>query len=249
MAGQCRRNGLGVRVVPGAFGRRRAGFGNFKAQVTHFTEFRNAQTLDLFFERANACHLTDIGRDTPEQAVTRDVESAGRDVAPVRFGLHRFRPGQLLAQIRIHAGVDLLVGRDQPVARSLILGGLCGIEFRRRDKTALRKILIARRFRLAVPKNFVFHFARREFADAFEAENGVTQVRDRLVTVLEVKTLQELLRVMRAHPLNRLPDGIGRAAVARQSVSALLRRQRCDSDDAFSQTVIITVDLTPPQNP
>src|SRR5215471_12334894 len=67
----------------------------------------------------------------------------------------------------------------------------------------------------------------------------MTEVSDGLVAVLEIEALEELFRVMRFNPFERLADGIGRAAVARQSVGAFFRRHGSDSDDAACQTAMI----------
>ncbi len=112
-------------------------------------------------------------------------------------------------------------------------------QLRRRDESGLREILIARRFRLAVPQRFVFDLARRQFADALEAQHRMAQIGDRLVAVLEVEALEKTLRIVRPHPVDRLPDGIGRPAVPRERISAFFRRHRGDSDDSFGQTAII----------
>ena len=64
-----------------------------------------------------------------------------------------------------------------------------------------RKILIARRARLPVPQLLVFNLGGGQFGDAFEAHHHVAEVGNGRVAVLEVEALEELLRVVRAHPL------------------------------------------------
>src|ERR1051325_9296921 len=53
-----------------------------------------------------------------------------------------------------------------------------------------------------------------ELGDPLEAQDGVPEIGNGRVAVLEVKTLQELLRVVCAHPLDRIANGVGRPAVA-----------------------------------
>ena len=226
-------------IVPGTFRRGGAGFGDFEAEFADFGEFGNAQTLNLLFKSANAGNLADVGGHAPEQAVAGDVEGARRDVAGVGFGLHRFGTRQFIAQIRVHLPVDIFVCRDEGIARGLILRGLRGVELRGRDEATFGEILIAGGFGLAVPKNFILHFAGGKLADAFKAEHGVAEIGDGLVAVLEVETFEELLGIVGADPVDGLPDGIGGAAVAGERIGAFFRRQRGDGDDSFSQTVMI----------
>src|SRR5580704_5136526 len=53
MAGERGGDGFGVGIVPDAFGRGGAGFGDFEAEFAHFGEFGNAEALDLLFESTN----------------------------------------------------------------------------------------------------------------------------------------------------------------------------------------------------
>ena len=64
--------------------------GDLSAEFAHFGEFGDAQALDLLFERADAGDLADVGGHAPEQQVARNIEGAGRDVARIGVGLHRF---------------------------------------------------------------------------------------------------------------------------------------------------------------
>src|SRR5579863_1981384 len=119
--------------------------------------------------------------------------------------------------------------------------GIDATQFRRSDETRLREILVPGRLRLPIPERFVFDLARGQFADAFEAQHGMAQIGNRLVPILEVITLQKILRIMRADPIDGLADRIGRAAVPGESIGALFRRHWRDCDDSFRQTAMITV--------
>ena len=129
-------------------------------------------------------------------------------------------------------GVNLVVASQQVRSGFLIKRGLCRVELGRRHKSGFRKILIARRSRLAVPELFVFHFGGGELGNPFEAHHDVPQVGDGSVAVLEIEALEKLGGVVRAHPIDGIADGIGRAAVARQRECALLGRHRADREDA-----------------
>src|SRR5262249_24533198 len=98
------------------------------------------------------------------------------------------------------------------------------------------------RFRLAIPQRLLFDFGGGQFGDALEGEDGVPEVRDGGVAVLEVEALQEFLRVVGAHPFDGITNGIGRPAVAGQRVGTLLGRHGRHGDDAFGggQDAIIT---------
>src|SRR6185437_1820188 len=107
------------------------------------------------------------------------------------------------------------------------------------NKSALREILIPRRFRLPIPQRLVFNLRRRQFTDAFKTQDGMPEVRDRLMAVLKVVAFQKLLRIMSAYPFDRLPDRIGRPAVSRERIRALFGRHGGNGNDAGSQTAII----------
>src|ERR1035438_2676361 len=111
--------------------------------------------------------------------------------------------------------------------------GIRAGKLRRGDESGFRKVLIARRLCLAIPERFILNLARGQFADAFETQDGMAEIGYRLVTVLKIETLEKTLRVVRAHPIDRLADGICRAAVARERIGALLRRHRGYGDDSF----------------
>ncbi len=64
------------------------------------------------------------------------------------------------------------------------------------------KILIARRFRLAIPKRLLFDLGGGQFGDALEAHHGVAQVGDGSVAVLEIEAFEEFLRIVGAHPFD-----------------------------------------------
>jgi hypothetical protein len=69
--------------------------------------------------------------------------------------------------------------------------------------------------------------------NAFEAHHHVSQVGDRGMPVLEVEAFEKALRIVRADPVDRLPDRIGRAAVARQGIGALLAGHRRHSENTL----------------
>src|ERR1022692_1627260 len=85
-------------------------------------------------------------------------------------------------------------------------GGGGARQFGRRDKAGAREILVARRLRLPVPERLLFDLGRGQLRKAFEAQHGMSQVGDGSVAVLEIEALQELLRIVRAHPRERLAD-------------------------------------------
>src|SRR5215469_9441933 len=82
----------------------------------------------------------------------------------------------------------------------------------------------------------------RELGNAFKARHGMPQIGDRCVTVLEIEALQELLRIVCAHPIHGGANRIGRTAVARQSVCRFFGRHRRYRDHPFvwRQDAIIT---------
>ncbi len=238
---QRRRQRLGRILIPHAVRRRGTGRGDLCAELPHFLKLRHAQTLDLLLQRANAGHLADVRGHAPEQQIARHVERPRRDVPRISLGLHRLRPRQFPGQIFVHLRVYLSVCIEQRPARGVVAIRIRTRQLRRRDEPGFRKILVARRLCLPVPQRFVFDLARRQLADAFETQHGMPEIGNRLMPVLEVKAFQKTLRIVRPHPLDRLPDRIGRPAVARQRVGAFFRRHGGDGDDAFSQTAIIAV--------
>lgn len=66
----------------------------------------------------------------------------------------------------------------------------------------------------------------------------MAQVRDGLVPILEVVTLEKFFGVVGPHPRERFANGIGRAAIARQRIRAFFRRKRSDGDDAFQAVIL-----------
>ena len=205
-----------------------AGGGDLVPDGAHFSVGGGLQPLDLFFERADGRHLADVGRHAPEKQIAGDVERSRRNVALIGVRFHFFRARQLSAQIGERSVMYFPVGGDKRLAGGFIGSGIGGRKFRRRDESGLAEVLIARRFRLTVPKLLVFHFGGGEFGNTLKTHDDVAQVGDGRVAVLEVKTLQELRRIMGAHPGQGFDDGIRRPAVSRQRVSALLRRHRSD---------------------
>ena len=244
MARERRSQRFAVRLIPDALGSLCAGLGNLSAQFADFAELGNAQAADLLFQSPDARDLSDVGGHAPEEQVARDIESARRDVTAVGGFLHRFRTGQFVAEPCIHARVDVFVSGEQCAAGVLVTCSVVAREFGRSDETAGGEVLIAGRFGLAIPQGFILDFARGKLADALEAEHGVAKVGYGLVTVLKVIAFEELLRVVGAYPGDGVADGIGGAAVARQSVSALLGRHGSNGYDSFGQTAMISVNLT-----
>src|SRR6185312_12280539 len=104
------------------------------------------------------------------------------------------------------------VSGNQRVPRRSVFRGLRLAELGRRDESAFRKILIARRLRLAVPQHFIFDLTRRKFAYALEAKRRMAEIGNRLMAVLEIEAFEKLLRVMRLHPFDRLANRIRGAA-------------------------------------
>ena len=90
----------------------------------------------------------------------------------------------------------------------------------------LREILITRAARLAVPELLVFYLGGGQFGNAFEANGDVAQIGNGGVAVLEIEALQKFRGIVRADPLDRIANRIGRPAVASQRVGDLFRRHR-----------------------
>ena len=108
-------------LVPDAIRLGRAGLRDLVRQLAQLGIFRGLQPPDLLFQRADAGHLADVGRHAPEEQVARDVERAGRQVAPIGLRLHVVGPRQALGQAVPSASrVDLRVGRQQSFARGLV---------------------------------------------------------------------------------------------------------------------------------
>ena len=82
------------------------------------------------------------------------------------------------------------------------------------------------------PKLLILDLSRGEFGDAFKADGDVTEVGDGSVAVLEVEALEELRRIVSAHPFHRFTNGIGRPAVARECIGDLLGRHRSHCKNA-----------------
>ena len=119
--------------------------------------------------------------------------------------------------------MNLVVGVEQLLRGRGVDAACAPVEFRRRDEAGARKILIARRARLAVPQLFVFNLGGGELGDAFKAQHDVAQIGDGGVAVLEVEALEKLGGIVRAHPLDGIANRIGRARVARQRIGDLFR--------------------------
>src|SRR5581483_12210182 len=102
--------------------------------------------------------------------------------------------------------------------RCAIRRGALALQLGRRDETLPRKILIPVRLRLSVPERLLLDLGSRDLRDPLEAQDGMTQIGDRGVAVLKIETLQELLRIVGAHPFETLTDRVGRPAVASQCI-------------------------------
>src|SRR4051794_3245130 len=212
------------------------------AEIAKLRVLRCAQPPDLLLDRPDAADLPDIRRHAPEQQVPRDVERPRRDVPPICLRLHVVRAGKLLRQAGKRPLIHLRVRREQRLARLVVDRRVLPGQLRRRDEPGPREILVPRRLRLPVPQRLGLDLRGRKLRQALEAEHRVAQVGDRSVAVLEVEALEKFLRVMRPHPLDGVADRIGRAAVTREGVGALLGGHGRHRDDAFGrgQDAIIT---------
>ncbi len=128
--------------------------------------------------------------------------------------------------------VDEAVGGEEGLPGGLELGDFDAGEFRGDDEAGFAEVLIARGLGLAVPELFVFGFGGGEFGDAFEAEGEMAEVGDGGVAVLEVEAFEELRGVVGADPVERLGDGVSRAAIAGESVGAFFGGQGGDGENA-----------------
>ena len=85
---------------------------------------------------------------------------------------------------------------------------------------------------MSVPELLVFDLGRGKFGHALETDGEVPEIGDGRVSVLEVKALQKLPGIVRANPVNRIPNRIRRSAITRQGVSKLLGRHRGERQNA-----------------
>src|SRR5207248_4317757 len=85
-------------------------------------------------------------------------------------------------------------------------------------------------------RNFFFSSRRRHTRSYGDWSSDRVLFRSIHRILLKVIAFQKILRIMRADPIDGLADRIGRAAVARERICALLRRHRGNRDDSFCQT-------------
>ena len=130
--------------------------------------------------------------------------------------------------------IDLGEAAENAMVGALCLGATNGI---RHIPSAGRKVLIAARFRLAVPQRLVFEPDRGEFGDVLEADDDMAQVGNRSMAIVEIELVPEFFRRMAMHPAKAVLNGVGRAAVAGQGVGRLLWRHRCERDDAAGRLI------------
>src|SRR5271166_713600 len=233
MAGQRRRDRIRRPVrIPAAAGLSRTCRGDFAGQLADFSILGGFHPAHLPLQRADAGYLPHSRRNTEAQQIARDIERAGAQVAVIGVRLHRFRLRELLAERFENFRVHGVISGQQFRGGFGVKGRLRSIQFRRRHKAGFRKILIARRSSLPVPKLLVLDFGGRELRDSFETHHHVPKIGDGGVPVLKIKALQEFRGIVRPDPLDGIADGIRRAAVARQGVSTLLSRHRPDRDHA-----------------
>ncbi len=124
-------------------------------------------------------------------------------------------------------------------AEDAVIGafGLASVDGVRHIPAAGGKVLIAARFRLAVPDRFVFQPDGGQFGDILKTDDDVAEIGDRRVAVVEVELLPEFFRGVAVHPLDAVLDGVGRAAVAGERVGAFLRRHRRHCDHPASRSI------------
>ena len=236
---------LGGSGVPFALRLGGAGLGEFGSEIAEFGVLAGFKTADLLFDRADAGDLTDIRGHAPEEQIAGGVEGASGEVAAVGLGLHIVRAREAGGKGGEGEFLNLDIGGEEGGGGLAIFDGGGAGEFERRDEPGLREVLVARRLGLAIPERLFFDSGGGEFADAFETDDGVAKVGDRGVAVLKVKTLEELLRIVGAHPVQGLADGIGRSTITGEREGALFRRHGGHGDHAFGrlvggQEVIIT---------
>ncbi len=129
--------------------------------------------------------------------------------------------------------MNLVIGVEQLLPGCGVSGGRVASQFRRRDETGAREILIARGAGLAVPQLFVFDLSGGELGDAFKTHDDVAQIGDGRVAVLEVEAFEKLGGIVRPHPLDGIANGIGGAGVSRQRIGDLFRGHGRDGQDAW----------------
>ncbi len=94
------------------------------------------------------------------------------------------------------------------------------------EPSARGKILIAAGFRLTIPQRLIFQSNCRKFRNLFEADDDVSKIGDRRMSVIKIKLLPEFFRRVSVHPANALLNGVGRSAVPCQRIGGLFRGHR-----------------------
>jgi hypothetical protein len=156
----------------------RASFANLVAQTAQLAVFGRFQTPDLALQGADTRHLSDVGRNAPEEQVSRHIESACREVALVHLRLHVIGTRQNTRQVFERARIDCAISFEQAAGRLAVRGRIFSGQLRRRDEPRTRKILVARGLGLAVPQALVLDLGGGQLRHAFETDHRMTEVGD-----------------------------------------------------------------------